>query len=659
MNIFEKIKFFFSNPSYPRTLALVGIVILAIALPVTVTVLQQRTQTQQEASGTPLCQTLKGACIRPNLCSANCNICDSSKGCLNSTICCGSCNAQYIDHRFCCNDFGNYHYCQYYQYLDCSTQKRDLGYSSNCVPPTPTPTPKPLPSCTGSGYACYYNSLPAGVTPEPGYDCGSIYMLCGTKAAACGTGATANATCYNSSSCPSGTSHVGGGDCSTGSGAKGTTGPNSLCCALNPTPTGTPCDQLGGVCVGQGNTAQTSTNSYTGNVTYANTDCTAGVMRQGICSVANTECCPKNNVIQTIDTGVVCTGPAPQSQQGSCWYNAIVNQTGPGAFIANLDVETPKGMQTLYKTTKGGSGICGTTGQLPYFMPNGTPTACLGTGSTTTTNPSCSQGSAKGTCYTNNSCGDMKELTPGQGDQQCTSPYRICCQPVNAPSTPTPTSKPGGGSGGGGGPALCQNGQSTKIALSLKLPGIGSGSFENNSPKHGNRTAIYVSVTDQNGNEVYPKNTAVPFNFTSGRFNSNTLDLGNNKLACGNTYTVHVKLATYLAASATVTYGSNQTLNMDLLPGDINKVDLVTKQIVGDGQISVLDYNFFRDNNCGKDVDPNKTIPFTDGTTTVNVTCSDLINFFDFPDGGTQGTEWADNYNLWLRSFIQANGYKI
>lgn len=75
-----------------------------------------------------------------------------------------SCTAKYIDHAFCCNNFGKYHRCQTYQYSNCSTKLRDLGYFSSCKP-TPTPKPKPTPTPSWQqAQNCKTTSYPYQVT---------------------------------------------------------------------------------------------------------------------------------------------------------------------------------------------------------------------------------------------------------------------------------------------------------------------------------------------------------------------------------------------------------------------------------------------------------------------------------------------------------------
>ena len=302
-----------------------------------------------------------------------------------------------------------------------------------------------------------------------------------------------------------------------------------------------------------------------------------------------------------------------------------------------------------------GSGFCVYDGWLDRHGPNGLTTEQRNMCEMVCSDiPSCNTIS-NGTFHDIFSKGKECFVAPG-------NPYACCAPNISGGGTggtnPTPTpgnGGNGGNSGGGGSAPTCTNGRDTQIALSLKLPGIGSGSFENNAPKHGNRTALYVTVTDQNGNAVYPKNQNIAFTYASGRFNSTKINLGTG-LTCGNTYTVSVKLPTYLTATAQVTYGADQTLNLNPYVGDVSPVNVSNGTIIGNDKIDINDYEVVAD--CHNQ-DPTKPITFKSNASSVTVTCGDLINFFDYPDGGTQGDEWAANYNLWLRNFIAANGYKI
>jgi hypothetical protein len=234
-----------------------------------------------------------------------------------------------------------------------------------------------------------------------------------------------------------------------------------------------------------------------------------------------------------------------------------------------------------------------------------------------------------------------------------------CCAPKSGG-----TGGSGSGGGSGGGPS-CVPGKSTRFALDIKLPGIGNDTFDNHAPAHPQRHAA-IEVKDNAGNPVFGSShdfsRQISHGAGNGHFGTAAVDLA-TQLTCGKTYTVSIKVPGYLPATATVTYGAaNQVLPVELIPGDINGVN-TTGVIVGDGKIGVEDYRFFADNECGKDVDPDKEIPFTSGSTTVNLKCRDLINFIDYPDGGTNTAnpdtgvdEWAANYNVWLRGYLKANG---
>lgn len=228
----------------------------------------------------------------------------------------------------------------------------------------------------------------------------------------------------------------------------------------------------------------------------------------------------------------------------------------------------------------------------------------------------------------------------------------------------------GGGGGGGNQPTptpmpSCTNGQDTKFALSLKLDGIGTGSFENSNPKRPNRTG-QVRVFDAANSSSSINSSSQAFNYGSndGKFASATIDLGTG-LQCGSSYKVAVKLPGYLSATGDVKYGdTSQVISLEPLGGDINQVDN-NGVIVGDGKIDINDYSIYR--QC-RNQDPTTSIPFQSNTKTINVQCGDLINFFDFQDGGTMESvlftppggasvgEWDANYNLWLRWALQAGG---
>lgn len=694
-DVFAKLKNILRSPSYSRTFLLLGIVVLAIIIPVTVIVLQQQTQTRQHASSN-LCVDGHGVCVPYGTCKAEGMTCVGGLGCPGGTGCYGySAPPQKPTYTCQPNNGSSWPGCRPPGICTSENGLEKIGgtcpQSTVCCQPAPKPTPNPKITCT-----TYKNNS---------YRC-TDYI---NKKETCGT------NFYSGSS-----------DC---------TGYGSLCCPkaeiiIPKLPTGTICTGQAngssitehGICFYEGDTKDGSLAHGKPNFTTdINKRCTSGCYTDGwyqsctqmlsttngvettghsipnnnSCSLnpGGAVCCtlgsspsttsptpkPTNTELKVQSTGIVCGA----QHNGICYdWNSVSTQP----------VICPKGMMSTYqtKTNSNDGTACGnwqsSNGQtaiaccqpIPpiasnaircgqkntgvcYWHYNIPPSAGSGPQCTTdvTTNVS-------DACWENDTSPfpSCNILMPGstidiKGKGQCiNSPQApslvnsdaICCIP---PSTGSSNKgNPSGGGGGGGGPT-CTNGHTTQIALSLKLPGIGAGNFENNSPKHPNRTAFFVTVTDQNGNTVYPKNTTIAFNYASGRFNSNKINLGTS-LTCGNTYTVSVKLPTYLTATAQITYGADQTINMDPYVGDINKVDPTTGAIVGDGTIDIKDYSILV--QC-RNSDPTAPITFKDGPNSVNVTCGDLINFFDYPDGGTQGDEWAYNYNLWLRSYIKANGY--
>lgn len=235
----------------------------------------------------------------------------------------------------------------------------------------------------------------------------------------------------------------------------------------------------------------------------------------------------------------------------------------------------------------------------------------------------------------------------------------VCCTPSDTSGGSGGSN--GGGTGGGGGGGSCTNGKTTKFAMDITLPGIGTGTFDNHIPKHLTRhAAIYVK--DSSGNAIVGQSRSFTFaiNHKSGNgpLQIGTFDL-QTKLVCGKTYYVYVKVPGYLTIKQVLTYGSStQTFAVSAVPGDIASAgtdNMLTPDgnLAGDDKVTIADYNVVR--TC-RNVDPNTVISFTSGSTKINAKCSDLMNYFDYADGGTQGDEWAFNYNLWLRGFLKANG---
>lgn len=303
------------------------------------------------------------------------------------------------------------------------------------------------------------------------------------------------------------------------------------------------------------------------------------------------------------------------------------------------------------------------------YAPNSTYTGCSNAICcipTTGKNPTdCS--SLNGTCVTaGKSCPSNYEVN-NLGEKSCGT-GNVCCIPKSGSGgtgTPKPTCDPSTENCNGGGPTPppCTNGHDTKLAISVKLDGIGTNTYENSNPTHPNRTGkVRVFDTSNSSGSINGSSQAFNFGKNDGKFDGATIDVG-NKLNCSASYKVEVRLPGYLPASADVKYGdTTQVISLEPLGGDINQVDN-NGVIVGDGKIWIEDYSIYR--QC-RNQDPTTPIDFKSDTADIQVKCGDLINFYDFQDGGTMESnifapsgigEWDANYNLWLRSYIKANGY--
>lgn len=268
----------------------------------------------------------------------------------------------------------------------------------------------------------------------------------------------------------------------------------------------------------------------------------------------------------------------------------------------------------------------------------------------TSSNPTCT--SLNGKCQAAQSVCGSGYKNESSLDKTC-GYVSICC-------IPNGSSNGGGGSGGGN---TCTNGKSTSFATEMKLPGIGSGAFENQSPKHTTRQTT-VTVKDTNGKTIWTQAAfSTKLSFTSAKkLRVGTIGLGTG-LVCSNTYFVYVKVPGYVTMKKQITYGNTtQTLDVtesEIIPGDLvsegtNNVVTPDGKLAGDDKVTIADYNIIR--TC-HNVDPSTTIDFQNGSQTVHLKCSDLMNLLDYPDGGTQGDEWAFNYNLWLRGYIKYQGH--
>ncbi|HYK08217.1 MAG TPA: hypothetical protein VEW42_01820 [Candidatus Eisenbacteria bacterium] len=277
---------------------------------------------------------------------------------------------------------------------------------------------------------------------------------------------------------------------------------------------------------------------------------------------------------------------------------------------------------------------------------------------------------AGGTCYFNLSGCANGMVSIGAKD--CNAP-QFCCAESSKGDNPgcDPTKQNCGGPANSPTPS-CTNGKTTQLVLNIKLPGIGGGTFENNTPAHVTKHGSLV-VKDGAGTFLFGQSHDYSHGFGhangNGKLGSEKVNLG-TQAVCGKTYTVEVKLPGYITIKKTVVYGQDQTIDVgenDVTPGDIvgnNNNNFITPdgKIVGDDVVNILDYNVMKD--C-RNASASAGLTFQNNTQNVTIKCGDLINFFDYTDGGTQESvvnnagigEWDANYNMWLRGFIKANGY--
>src|SRR5579885_2859879 len=86
-SFFDNLRDFFSSPLQSRLLGLLSALLLLIALPITVVVLQQRTVFFQHAAPSAACQAAHGVCTTPGICKGNFSYCLSGYGCASGYIC--------------------------------------------------------------------------------------------------------------------------------------------------------------------------------------------------------------------------------------------------------------------------------------------------------------------------------------------------------------------------------------------------------------------------------------------------------------------------------------------------------------------------------------------------------------------------------------------
>ncbi len=759
------VRSFFTSPSYGRTIALVGILLLVVALPVTVTVLQQRTNTQQHAANAcnGYCAPSLGDCtnragsgtcsLRGWVCCAN----DTSDPCSKAT----SGDGQYCDFVLGAHqNGGNYELYQCVNRKTQSVQPCFYGCTQNssgpdyCNAAPPTPTHGPNPTCqsqSGDKGTCFTNNSCGGgahqIDTSGGKSCPSGFRVCCAKGAPpawydCKNGVNNNfgtgnngilehtststsdsgLTCGADEYCHGVAFGTQNGTQNNPPSVDATKIKRDLChkidpqsCSCNagdPAHRGFSCNSSdvvrscgnGLVCDNAAKGSQsgiwpcTSKQGYIGN-TFIRNAVSCGDDHAGICvfdggPINGTSTDPKDSC-ENEWGGLRCstTPNCTQVSNGTYKTDSDHGATCPSGSVHKTCCEpnvlppsptnndcTKNGGSCLVSSSQGSS-PCGQILSQYNSACNAVAynTFCCKTSSIPTPTPtpapnrSCTNGTEKGTCYTNNSCGNgMKEITANPTCSTLYPPptggssYRICCAP-NSGSTPTPT---GSGGGGGGGdnptptPISCKPGKATKFAMNIKLPGIGTGTFENNAPKHPTKFGSIV-VKDNSGNIILGNSRDFSHKLNhangNGKLGSERVDLA-TKLTCGKTYHVEVKIPGYVTLKKTITYGDvNQTLEVtenDIIPGDIvaqGTSNFITPdgKIAGDDKITLEDYNIMK--TCYH-VDPDTDIPFQNGSQTIKLKCRNLVNFFDYADGGTQGDEWAFNYNLWLRGFLKYLG---
>ncbi|HSD98076.1 MAG TPA: hypothetical protein VLB73_00080 [Patescibacteria group bacterium] len=220
-----------------------------------------------------------------------------------------------------------------------------------------------------------------------------------------------------------------------------------------------------------------------------------------------------------------------------------------------------------------------------------------------------------------------------------------CTGPYSSPTTYIPTT-------------VCKT---TTVTLNVKLPGIGTGDFENKNPAHQTRNNVGVVIFDQSGNASTRTTTTLTYNSSTGLFVSSPINVGVLPYTTAKEFRVYIGVPQFLKAFArkssskgekiSLTSGVANTVTVYPLPGDI--VDGRTGNLGQDDVINGLDYNILR--TC-RNQNPTTPQSMVSGNQTITFTCGDVMNFFDYPDGGTTGDEWSFNYNLWVRSLVTACG---
>lgn len=578
----NSVKKIFRHPSYSRTIALVGIFFLLLAIPVTVIFLQQRTQTNQHAS---ICagQTCAG-----NIDCGSGFYCDRRGCCINSSLC-----QEYTKNSVC-----NGHYlCDitYNAGNRCST----ISYT-NC-----------------------------SLSPQCGPTCG---LVPNHKDSYC----MVSRQCIGQYARQPDTQ---GGTCAIG----------YVCCqSLAPIN----CSDTGGICMGSSDVCEGgNSNIYKG---------------QSECNTKGQQCCQSRVLSTTCMTNVMCSTTANVINDN---IKLIINIAEAATSLLQLGGKLPNFIlppipnisQPLYDACSNTMKSITTTNCTPIAAAVCGP-MCLALGV---------EGALQNVAGITPAC--MKTCIPWFTNQ-CADTINQCVtigikgkllgqQPhVAVPSSPPTSSEteplPLCTGNCSSTESTCTNGKQTAFSLNIHLPGIGNGQFDNHTPKHPDRNGS-VDVVDQGKKHIH--GSKHKFSHNNGIFGiDKKIDLG-KALVCGNSYSVNVIIPMYLPAAAKVSYGdTNQTIDVTPIPGDIN-IDS-SGQVVGDGKIDIQDYNLMK--TC-RNQDPVADQTINNNGTTIHFKCGDVINLFDYPDGGTQGInsqsgvdEWATNYNLWLTGFFDANGFK-
>lgn len=174
------------------------------------------------------------------------------------------------------------------------------------------------------------------------------------------------------------------------------------------------------------------------------------------------------------------------------------------------------------------------------------------------------------------------KATTGEVSTVCNYPYSVVVQdPTPGNSTPTPTSAVIPTSTPFPTPTIAAD--ETVLNFSVKIPSIGIGQYDNNTPIHPQRMSV-IELFDDHNQAIATTEGSVTFSPTSGQYDGFVL-LG-NAFQTG-TYTGKIKLPNtlkkFFPGSIAITNGSkvNATPNVLLATGDLD----------GDNIMTALDYN--------------------------------------------------------------------